>query len=106
MKISSLLRATVALAVVLGLVQFAEAGCGRCNFGVISINAQCHTVTGTACEAGICTTACSPCDIQPPEPQKKTDPPVVKEKVKTPEKKKTTAPEETKKTKRIKTVEG
>ena len=78
MKLSSFMTVAVALAVVIGLMQSAEARCdrGRCNFGVVSINAQCHTVAGTACEAGKCTIACSPCSIVEPEVKPEVKPKV------------------------------
>ena len=92
MKFSSLLTAVVAVAAIIVVFQPAEAHCGRCCFGVVSCNAGCNVVVGTACEAGVCQTACDSATIQTPtEKQKPTPAKPKKTKKVEPEKKEDTA---------------
>lgn len=64
MRLPAFLATSIAIAAFAMLLQPAEARCCRCNFGKVSVNASCHTVTGTACQAG--TTACAPGEVTTP----------------------------------------
>lgn len=64
MRLPAFLATSIAIAAFAMLLQPAEARCCRCNFGKVSVNASCHTVTGTACQAGV--TACAPGEVKTP----------------------------------------